>query len=63
MKDFRPRLKGQKKKAYLNLTKDEKRVLVIGDLHEPFCQMGIQSFVRSSTLYIIVMPLYLWRYH
>ena len=25
-KDFRPRLSGQKKKAYLNLTKDEKRL-------------------------------------
>lgn len=37
MGDFRPRLKGKKKKAFLNLTKKENRVLVIGDLHEPFC--------------------------
>ena len=36
MKDFRPRLKGNKLKAFLNLTKRETRVLVIGDLHEPF---------------------------
>jgi len=34
--DFRPRLKGNKKKAFLNLTKDESRILVIGDLHAPF---------------------------
>ena len=37
MKDFRPRLKGNKLKAFLNITKPEARVLVIGDLHEPFC--------------------------
>lgn len=40
MKDFRPRLKGQIKKAYENLVKDEERILVIGDLHEPFCLDG-----------------------
>ena len=37
MSDFRPRLKGNKKKAFLNITKKQKRILVIGDLHEPFC--------------------------
>jgi len=37
MSDYRPRLKGNVKKAFLNLTKKENRVLVIGDLHEPFC--------------------------
>jgi len=37
MKDFRPRLKGNKLKAFKNITKDETRVLAIGDLHEPFC--------------------------
>jgi len=37
MKDFRPRLKGNIKKAYDALTAPESRVLVIGDLHEPFC--------------------------
>jgi len=37
MKDFRPRLRGNKLKAFKNITKDETRVLVIGDLHEPFC--------------------------
>jgi len=35
--DFRPRLKGQKKKMYKAWTKkDESRVLVIGDTHCPF---------------------------
>ena len=43
-KDFRPRLNGQKKEAYLNITKDENRVLVIGDLHEPFCLDGYFEF-------------------
>ena len=36
-KQIRPRLKGQKRYAYENLNKDENRILVIGDLHEPFC--------------------------
>ncbi len=36
IKDFRPRLKGKKLKAFKNLTKDESRVLVIGDTHCPF---------------------------
>ena len=36
-KDFRPRLKGNVKKAYFNIIKKENRILAIGDLHEPFC--------------------------
>jgi hypothetical protein len=36
MSEIRPRLNGNKKKAFLNITKDEKRILVIGGLHEPF---------------------------
>ena len=40
MKDFRPRLKGQKRKAFENITKKENRILVIGDLHEPFTLDG-----------------------
>jgi len=35
-KDYRPRLKGNKKIAYENLNKKESRILVIGDLHAPF---------------------------
>ena len=37
MGDFRPRLRKNVKKAYLNITRDYSRILVIGDLHEPFC--------------------------
>jgi len=37
MKDFRPRLKGNVKTAFESITKEEVRVLCIGDLHEPFC--------------------------
>ena len=40
MKDFRPRIRGNLKKAFFNITKKETRVLVIGDLHEPFCLDG-----------------------
>ena len=35
MNDFRPRLKGNKKIAYDNITQDESRILVVGDLHCP----------------------------
>jgi len=47
-KDFRPRLKGNKKKAFENLTKDERRILVIGDLHEPFCLEGYLKFCKET---------------
>ena len=40
MKDFRPRLKGNKLKAFINITKKENRILVIGDLHAPFTLDG-----------------------
>ena len=36
MSDFRPRLKGNILNAYNNITKEESRILVIGDLHCPF---------------------------
>lgn len=48
MSEIRPRLKGNKKKAYLNLIKDENRVLVIGDLHEPFCLDGYLKFCKDT---------------
>lgn len=44
MRDFRPRLNGKRKKAFENLTKNERRILVIGDLHEPFCINGYLGF-------------------
>lgn len=48
MKEERPRLKGNKLKAYNNLTKDESRILVIGDLHEPFCLDGYLEFCKEQ---------------
>jgi len=47
-KSFRPRLRGQVLKAYNNLIKVENRVLVIGDLHEPFCLDGYLSFCKEQ---------------
>tara|TARA_R110000823_G_C15913235_1_gene497948 strand:+ start:469 stop:1191 length:723 start_codon:yes stop_codon:yes gene_type:complete len=43
-KDVRPRLKGNKLIAYNNLVKAVDRVLIIGDLHEPFCLDGYLEF-------------------
>ena len=40
MGDFRPRLRGNLKRAFEHITKKENRVLVVGDLHEPFCLDG-----------------------
>jgi len=37
MKDKRPRLKGEMAKYVKSLKNKERRVLIIGDLHEPFC--------------------------
>ena len=50
MSDFRPRLKGKVLKAYNNLIKSETRVLVIGDLHEPFCLNGYLEFCKEQYL-------------
>ena len=47
-KSYRPRLRGQIKKAFLNLTKKENRILVIGDLHEPFCLEGYLDFCKET---------------
>jgi len=48
MGDYRPRLRGQLKSAFMNLTKDETRTLVIGDLHEPFCLDGYLKFCKET---------------
>ena len=47
-KDFRPRLRGNIKKAYKNITRSVNRVLVIGDLHEPFCLDGYLEFCKNQ---------------
>ena len=36
MSEIRPRLSGQRRQAYENLTRDERRILIIGDIHLPF---------------------------
>ena len=48
MGDFRPRLKGNLKKAFENITKKESRILVIGDLHEPFSLDGYLKFCKDT---------------
>ena len=48
MKESRPRLKGKILKAYKNLIKDENRVLVIGDQHEPFTLDGYLEFCKAT---------------
>ena len=45
---MRPRLSGNKLKAYNNLIRDERRILVIGDLHEPFCLDGYLEFCQDT---------------
>jgi len=35
-KDFRPRLSGNRKAAFDNITQKERRILVVGDIHAPF---------------------------
>lgn len=46
--DFRPRLKGNKKKAFEYFTKNERRILVIGDIHAPFCLEGYLDFCKET---------------
>jgi len=46
-KTHRPRLRGNVFKAYEKSIKTEDRVLVIGDLHEPFCLDGYLSFCKK----------------
>ena len=45
--ECRPRLKGNKKIAYDNLMKKERRILVIGDIHAPFCLDGYLDFCKE----------------
>lgn len=44
MLESRPRLSGQRLKSFEFLNKNESRVLVIGDQHEPFCLDGYLDF-------------------
>tara|TARA_R100000951_G_scaffold74532_1_gene62809 strand:+ start:5765 stop:6478 length:714 start_codon:yes stop_codon:yes gene_type:complete len=42
-KDIRPRINAQQKRALDYLRTKERRILVIGDLHEPFCLSGYRE--------------------
>ena len=44
----RPRLSGNRLKAYQNLTAKERRILVIGDVHEPFSLNGYLEFCKET---------------
>jgi len=48
LKDFRPRLRGNTKKAYENIVKQERRILVIGDIHAPFVLKGYLDFCKDT---------------
>jgi len=48
MSDFRPRLRGNVKKAFNWLTNKESRILIIGDLHEPFTLDGYLDFCKET---------------
>jgi predicted phosphodiesterase len=45
---MRPRLSGNILKAYNSLISRERRILVIGDLHEPFCLDGYLEFCKET---------------
>ena len=47
-RDFRPRLSGDKKIAYDNLTTNERRILVVGDIHAPFQLDGYLEFCQET---------------
>ena len=48
MKQYRPRMNKQEYEAFENLTSKESRILVIGDLHEPFCLDGYLKFCKET---------------
>lgn len=46
--ESRPRISGNKRVAYENITKNERRILVIGDLHAPFELEGYFDFCKET---------------
>tara|TARA_R110002096_G_scaffold391109_1_gene585964 strand:+ start:31 stop:741 length:711 start_codon:yes stop_codon:yes gene_type:complete len=48
MHEERPRLSGNKLAAYNHITKQERRILVIGDLHAPFELDGYFDFCKET---------------
>ena len=45
--EIRPRLSGNKRIAFENINRKERRILIIGDLHEPFCLEGYREFCEQ----------------
>lgn len=45
---IRPRLHGNRRKAFENLTKDERRILIIGDIHAPFALEEYLEFCKDT---------------
>lgn len=45
---MRPRLNGNILEAYRRLVKSERRILVIGDVHEPYCKKGYREFCQKT---------------
>ena len=44
---MRPRLSGKRLKAFKRLIKDERRILVIGDVHAPYTKKGYREFCQK----------------
>ena len=45
---FRPRLRGKKLASYNYMNKEERRILVIGDIHSPFELEGYLQFCKDT---------------
>ena len=45
---IRPRLHGNRRKAFENITKDERRILIIGDIHAPFALEEYLEFCKDT---------------
>lgn len=45
---IRPRLHGNRRRAFENLTKDERRILIIGDIHAPFTLTEYLEFCKDT---------------
>jgi len=45
---IRPRLHGNRRRAFENLTKDERRILIIGDIHAPFTLEEYLEFCKDT---------------
>ena len=58
--EIRPRLSGNKRKAFEHINKKERRILIIGDLHAPFtlegylehCQEVYANYNCNQVIYI-----------